>query len=69
MEEPNLRNRKLKTSSPTAAAAATATATSASGAKSTDINNAKDDSQSKGKTPDGTGLYCATVVLIVKRMI
>ncbi|EPB92570.1 hypothetical protein HMPREF1544_00583 [Mucor circinelloides 1006PhL] len=52
MEEPNLRNRKLKTSS-TAAAAAT-TATSASGAKSTDINNAKDDSQSKGKTPDGT---------------
>lgn len=54
MEEPNLRNRKLKTSS--TAAAATATATSASGAKSTDINNAKDDSQSKGKTPDGTGL-------------
>jgi len=62
MEEPNLRNRKLKTSS-TAAAAAT-TATSASGAKSTDINNAKDDSQSKGKTPDGTGLYCAIVVLM-----
>lgn len=47
-KETNLRNRKSKTSIEIALA---------SNGKSTDIHNAKDDSNSKGKTPDGTGLY------------
>lgn len=47
-KETNLRNRKSKTSIKT---------TLASNGKSTDIHNAKDDSNSKGKTLDGTGLY------------
>ncbi|KAI8641106.1 phospholipid methyltransferase-domain-containing protein [Parasitella parasitica] len=47
MEKAALRNRKLKPSVKT-------TATSTSRAKSADINTAKDNSNSKGKTPDGT---------------
>jgi hypothetical protein len=47
-KETNLKNRKSKTSIEIALA---------SNGKSTDIHNAKDDSNSKGKTPDGTGLY------------
>lgn len=54
MEETNLRNRKPKPSSTETVNAAIAAST---GTKSTDIHNAKDDSHSKGKTPDGTGLY------------
>jgi hypothetical protein len=51
MEETKLRNRKLKTCAETV------------NAKSTDIHNAKDDSHSKGKAPDGTGLYYKTAVI------
>ncbi|KAI8642269.1 phospholipid methyltransferase-domain-containing protein [Parasitella parasitica] len=47
MEKAALRNRKLKPSVKT-------TATSTSRVKSADINTAKDNSNSKGKTPDGT---------------
>lgn len=49
-----MRNRKPKASLAEAAP---------TGAKSADIHNAKDDSHSKGKTPDGTGLYDKAAIL------
>lgn len=52
-KENNLRNRKSKTS---------IKATLANSGKSTDIHNAKDDSNSKGKTLDGTGLYIKKII-------
>ena len=61
MEETNLRNRKPKTSLAEEAAP--------TGAKSADIHNAKDDSHSKGKTPDGTGLYDRAAIIWRERMI